>query len=82
MNKMIVCVAVFSLAGLPSVHANEAGETEQGECVCLQLPCPDDWGLETLTEEKPEVVCVPLAVNLSKEEKDIFSPHPVFELRQ
>ena len=61
MNKMIVCVSVLTLTGLPSVYANEIDEPDQDKRVCIELPCPDDCGLERLTEEKPEVVCVPLA---------------------
>jgi hypothetical protein len=61
MNRMIVLVSVLVLTGLPLVYANEVNEPDQDKCVCIELPRPDACGLETLTEEKPEVVCVTLA---------------------
>ena len=62
MNKMFLGIFVFALTGLPWVSANEVDRPEQDKRVCIQLPCPDDCGLEALTEQKPEVVCVPLVV--------------------
>jgi len=61
MNRMIGLVSVLVLTGLPSVYANEVNEPDQDKRVCIELPCPDDCGLAGLTEQKPEVICLPLA---------------------
>ena len=66
MNRFIVCVSVLALSGLTSVYANEVDEPDQDNRVCIELPCPDDCGLEALTEEKPEVVCVPLITKVKE----------------
>ncbi len=64
MNKMIICVSLLALTGLPSAYANEVDEPAQDKHVCIELPCPDDCGLAPLTEEKAEVVCMPLSVKV------------------
>ena len=52
---MTIPLVAFCISGFAG---EETPEPEQ-KVVCIELPCPDDCGIEPIGEQTPEVICFP-----------------------
>jgi len=52
--KILICMIPLLFA----MPAPAAQEEQAKDKVCIELPAPNDCGLESLTAEEPEVVCL------------------------
>ena len=64
-----LCILVGALAVMPAVSAQDIVADKNPSpngWTCVELPCPDDCGLESLVEKAPTVVCFPTGEGASE----------------
>lgn len=57
--KILICMIPL----LFTAPAFGAQEEQVGNKACIELPVPDDCGLESLSAQEPETVCLPIAAD-------------------